>query len=76
MIKQSKFEGTVTQSLIDIREDIGEIKNLQIKQDYRLSSLEKWRWLLTGGVITLGITNWPQLSKILGQIAFSFMNFV
>jgi len=76
MGKQSTFEGKTTQSLIDIRQDIAEIKELQIKQDARLTNLEKWRWLLTGSIIALGITNWPQLSKILGQLAFELGHFV
>jgi len=75
MTKTSFSQGETTQAIKDMGSDIKEIKTILEKQDNRLTNLEKWRWLLTGSIIALGITNWPQLSKILGQLAFSFLNF-
>ena len=75
-MSNSNFEGKVTQSLIDIKEDIAEIKTLQLKQDVRLTNLEKWRWLLSGAIIALGVTSWPMLSQVLQKLSVDFINLV
>ena len=63
-MSSGKFQGETTQSLEDIRCDIKEIKEFISSEDRRISSLEKWRWILTGGMIALGLTNWPNILKI------------
>jgi len=41
----------------EIKETLFRIENQTIKTNGRVSALEKWRWLITGGLIILGATN-------------------
>ena len=33
----------------------------------KISSLEKWRWMLMGAGVVIGALGWPAVSKILGM---------
>lgn len=42
-----------------------DIMKILEKHDTRLTSLEKWRWLLTGGGIVLSIQNLPAIKSLI-----------
>ena len=48
-IKEKQAEHGAKQDAI--YEDVGELKNHVGVQNGRIGSLERWRWLLTGGII-------------------------
>ncbi len=73
MSKTSFNQGETTRAIKDMGDDIKDIKEMVQKQDARLTNLEKWRWLLTGSIIALGITNWPMLSQIIQKISVDFI---
>ncbi len=62
----NRFEGKTTQSLYDMGKDIAEIKLLLKDYEGRLNMLEKWRWILTGGMITLVAVRFPLIIKFFG----------
>ena len=37
------------------------------EHDTRLTSLEKWRWFLTGGLLTASVQNFPILKEVVSS---------
>lgn len=61
----SKFEGLTTQALIDLAKEVSEMKGMLLGYEKRISTLEKWRWLLTGGIAVLATTKFPGIAHLL-----------
>jgi len=53
----NEFKGSTKEALRDIRDDM---KDVQM----RVSRMEKWMWLVTGGLIALSAGRLPDLVKI------------
>ena len=51
------FRGSTREALRDIREDVKDIQS-------RVSRMEKWMWLVTGGLIALSAGRLPDIIKI------------
>ena len=60
-----EFKGATKQALKDINDTLLRIEGTISNQDTRIDSLEKWRWILTGATGTLGLMNWPDISRLL-----------
>lgn len=65
MTKNGKFQGATEQSLLDIKGILARIEDRMDKHSTRISNLEKWRWLLTGGIAVLAATRWPEIGQLI-----------
>ncbi len=82
-MEQSSFEGksdhdllvvTVTE-LGHIKTHLADLKANGVKQDGRLSALEKWRWT-TSGALALIIGGWPLLIYEVRQFLLDKFGFI
>ena len=62
-----EFQGTTKEAINTIKSDIAGIYALFDKQDKRISNLERWRWVLTGGIMVLGVQMGPTLFNLIAN---------
>ena len=65
MKSQETINAEVLLKLEEMHKDIAEIKAQTMKTNGRVSVLENWRWLITGGIIILSTVVLPVALKVL-----------
>ena len=56
----AEFEGTTKQQIKTLTETVKEITG-------KVDTIQKWIWVMTGALAVVGITNLPEVAKVLAE---------
>ena len=65
MTNDGRTLGKLEQGMTDINKTLIRIEERMDKHSTRISNLEKGWWLLTGGLLVLSATKWPEIKALL-----------